>query len=80
MCMPYLRQVSGRTRVHSTLIGGSSSSWQHERVSSARVSGSESHSESHSQESSSSAPASVSSQTLAVRLRLLSELGGRLPN
>jgi len=76
MCMPYLRQVSGRTRVHSTLIGGSSSSWQHERVSSARVSGSES----HSQESSSSAPASVSSQTLAVRLRLLSELGGRLPN
>jgi hypothetical protein len=76
MCMPYLRQVSGRTRVHSTLISGGPSSWEHGRLAGARVS----RSESDSQASSSSAPASVTSQTLAVRLRLLSELSGRLPN
>ena len=72
MCMPYLRQVSGRTRVHSTLICGGPSSWQHGRLTGERVAGSES----DSQESSRSTPASVVSQTLAVRLRLLSELGG----
>jgi hypothetical protein len=76
MCMPYLRQVSGRTRVHSTLISGGPSSSQQGRLTSARIAGSES----DSQESSSCAPASVTSQTLAVRLRLLSELGGRLAN
>ena len=76
MCMPYLRQVSGRTRVHSTVICGGPSSWQHGRATGARVGGSES----ESQEASSSTPASVASQTLAVRLRLLSELGDRPTN
>lgn len=76
MCMPYLRQVSGRTRVHSTSISGGPSSREHGRLTGARASGSES----DSQGSSGLAPTSVASQTVAVRLRLLSELGGRQPD